>query len=233
MLSSDFPQRPQFHRYKSILHSKPILIVLLLLLGLLPLSQFGGGCYLAHLERSWPESIVDHERSIKTELSEKFTSYQEAVSGPITGLSQSVDLKSLLSRSDDSSMAALQHVLSQYSNKNVSIEVRDTNNQVIAWSGELGSRLDIEPDVRQMSSVIDEGPIYSYFVHMQHFSTEGGGRWTLIGKRLFDVNYPIKNRFISSDAFAATFASELPDGSEFSMEREFDAGGLLDRSGQG
>lgn len=225
MLSSDFPQRPHVSRYKPILHHKPILIVLLLLLGLLPLSQFGGGCYVAHLERSWPQSIVAHERSIKTEISEKFTLYQEAVAGPITGLTQSANIKSLLSRSDDSSMAALQQVLSQYSDKNLSIEVRDTNNRVIAWSGELGSRLDIEPDVRPTSSIIVEGPIYSYYVHMQRFSTGGGGRWTLIGKRMFDVNYPIKNRFISSDAFAATFAAELPDGSDFSMEHEADAGG--------
>ena len=77
----------------------------------------------------------------------------------------------------------------------------------MGWAGTRGQLVDTSEIDTTKTSFLIKGPIYSYLIISIPIKYENIIYGYLVGKRLFEVNYPINNRFINTEAFTSTFNS--------------------------
>lgn len=105
-----------------------------------------------------------------------------------------------------------------------------SNSTIVAttWSHGLARA---EPQMERLklphrrTSGILQDPIYSYLMISVPVVSGDDTLGMLIGKRLFDVNYPISNRFINPAAFSSTFTASLGVSPDFDFSP--DAGSIV------
>lgn len=104
----------------------------------------------------------------------------------------------------------------------MSVEIYDRNHDLLAWSGTTAGPQYATADIARDTSFISTGPVFSYLTIITPVLDEDTYRGSVIVHRLFDVNYPISNRFISSAAFTQTFPRrvEYPVTFRFSELKE-------------
>ncbi len=103
--------------------------------------------------------------------------------------------------------------------KDVSIEVYDRAARLVGWAGHRGPSPVPDQLAARESSFVQDGPLYSYLTISIPLYQGGSPDGFVVGQRLFDVNYPINNRFINNDAFTSTFPRRLEVRPEFDFSR--------------
>ncbi|MBI3190019.1 MAG: HAMP domain-containing protein, partial [Ignavibacteriales bacterium] len=89
------------------------------------------------------------------------------------------------------------------------IELFDSAKHLLCWKGNEGIQTDTLWLKSVPGSLVVQGPIYSFLVVVHPVVNNLFTIGYVVSKRLFDVNYPINNRFINAEVFSATFTSRL------------------------
>ncbi len=192
-------------------NSKSIYLILSFSLLILAVSFAYEIIYKNYLENNWKVLESSYENEFADEIQSQFRKYQSETFDAIEQIAQSPDMRELLSRDNNTSRSIFfEHLLSN-SIPEITEELYDRNKQILSWVGNRGIITDTSILTTKVNSAIIEGSIYSYYlvsVPIQKNDTIVG---YLVGKRLFDVNYPINNRFINNSVFSSTFTAGLDE----------------------
>jgi signal transduction histidine kinase len=167
--------------------------------------------YKNYLENNWKVLESSYENDFAYKIQSQFSKYQSATSDAIAQIAQSPEMRELLSGDNNTSRSVFFEYLLSNSIPEITEELYDRNKQILSWAGNRGIITDTSFLTTKVNSVIIDGAIYSYYlisVPVQQNDTIVG---YLVGKRFFDVNYPINNRFINNSVFSSTFTAGLDE----------------------
>jgi signal transduction histidine kinase len=174
-------------------------LLLLMLVALL-----GEYLLLQRLDRGWAERSRQEEQSAAGDLQGRFAAFQSETR------SVAERARARLRTIEGAAQAAAFTRLAEVARDDIALEYRDRRKEVVAWSGNRGQVIDTAMVRPHPVSFVVQGPIYSTFV--VSLPTDSG---FVVAKRLFDVTFPINNRFISNTAFTSTFTAALSSEPEF------------------
>ncbi|HTK81855.1 MAG TPA: ATP-binding protein [Bacteroidota bacterium] len=195
------------------------------LLIMIAASLSGEYFYNRYLLSDWRDVDAQSRLSLTNEVQARFAAYQERTTEATKAVAYSSVLASSLTSGTDASIVAIFDELAIRNRMNLSFELYDSTERLLAWSGTHSSVPDSVYFSSSVATLIIPGPILSYFVTVVPVRVDSV-QYYVVGKRLFDVNYPISNRFISNQAFATTFTSRFP----FDLDYYFSSGAARDSS---
>ncbi len=177
-------------------------IVVFFLLGITFLFEIVGTNYI---ESNWEQLSRNEKRSRIHDIQARFQDYQAETLMMIERITEYHELKSILLKYPDTSFVDIFEYLLKQKHNDISFELYDSNKSLLGWAGNRGKIIDTSDIQSWKSSFLIKGQIYSYLIVTIPIINNHKIIGFLVGKRLFDVNYPISNRFIDNDAFASTF----------------------------
>lgn len=185
---------------------------------------FGGEqLYLGYVEHNWQKIKGEEERGLAETLTTEFLSYQQETSGAADRVAKSPGMQAALCGSGDTASLRCFEILSPEKNLGISFDVYDSLRQLVAWTGAQRTVIDPSEFLNEASSYVAQGPIYSYMIATIPVVSSGPGHRVtgyVAAQRLFDVNYPISNRFINNQAFASTFTARLNVSARFDFSSD-------------
>ncbi len=159
-----------------------------------------------YIDRNWEDTAREETKNRIEAAQPAFEKYQgETLDQVIRIASTSGIAKSI--RGDSITSAVFERIFSENA---LSLEAYSAGKRLVGWVGSRGPITDPALFSDRKACVVVQGPIYSYLIAVVPLEDQGRRTGWLVGKRIFDVNYPINNRFISNRAFRATFPSLLP-----------------------
>lgn len=199
-----------------------IKVRILVILGVVVLLLLGSErVYLFLKEGDWDSASKSILEKRSSSIKAAFASYQRESFELVDAVAKSPALIHSFSK-DPSSLLTLFESLQNAPLAEFSLEARDANRRLLAWAG--NRPIEIVPESLRVipGSFVVQGPIYSYLVICVPINTSDTIRGFILGTRLFEVNYPINNRFINSQAFVTTFRSRYPNLSPFRFFMRWD-----------
>ena len=164
------------------------------------------------------EILTEEYSSIQTDIRQTFNAYQQETLQRLHDLTGDGKLQHILVDQNENNASEIFEMLHDRKSEDISLEVYDAKKTLIAWNGTEGSALG--DSLFGERSCILQGPIYSYFVIVIPLVENHQTIGYLAGKRLFDVNYPINNRFITNSAFTSTFLNRVPYALTFDFSND-------------
>jgi len=189
-------------------------LILLLVVSLLYEKIYGN-----FLEGGWEKFSSEKEQRLSEEIQSKFSEYQSRTSRAIGLVISQTSLREVLANSPDTSSSVFFEILISYVKPDLSLELFSAQRRTLSWAGNRGPLIDSSCLLKKTTTFVLQGPIYTYLVVSVPVARGSDTCGYLVGKRLFDVNYPINNRFISSGAFASTFTSRLGYKADFNFSQ--------------
>lgn len=187
--------------------------LLIILLILLPGALAGERLSLSAIRHQWPATEAEEEQKTASRLQERFDAYGRDALGAVGVIARSHDLAAALA--DTAAQERLFQLLLASVKPDLSLELFDRQDRLVGWAGNRGPLIDAGRLSPQPGIFMLDGPIYSYLVAVVPVKQETAIEGFLVGKKLFDVNFPINNRFINSSAFQSTFTSDLDIDPDF------------------
>ena len=182
-------------------HGVRILVAILVGAGAILLAEH---FFQSHLQADWPTISQEEAAAARQGLQSQFSAYQEETRSVVARALAEFRARHRLDAPADSLFDEL-----AASPGSITFEFYDRHKEGRAWSANRGPRIDTARLLGAPTSFVMQGPIYSYLVVSLPSVDGGSASGYLVGKRLFDVNFPINNRFISSTLFTSTFTSQL------------------------
>ena len=163
---------------------------------------------------------AEEEKNFVRYVQTSFSSFQQEAVDLSRSLSQDSVLVSNLDRHSPNVSKLFERLQSVASDENT-IEIYTTNKVLLSWIGNEGIKTDPDWLKPKAYSFITQGPIFSYLLVVTPIQGNGGTIGYILIKRLFDVQFPISNRFINEDVFTSTFTSrfDVDAGFVFSSEK--------------
>ncbi len=183
-----------------------VIFILIILIGI---SQGAGFWYQSYLEKNWETISRAEERALSEYFQKKFDSYLRESTGEVRSILNDPRLLQYLDSDSTASSVLLFELLNQREKKGMMLEVYNASGIIQGWSENRGPVVDTLTFKAHTVSYILRGPIYAYLVISTPIVSENSIKGFLVGKRLFDVQYPINNKFINSNYFTSTFTSTL------------------------
>jgi signal transduction histidine kinase len=207
---------------------RPFVIVILFLLIVLITAFTADHFYRNYLHDHWQTVSLNEEQEITAKLHSKLEFFQRETLESIEGVSKLSALQSTLAKRDTLSLIICFELLKRYAKPDLSMELYDIHKRLISWSGNRGPLVDTSQIKINENVFALQGPIYTYFMFSSPIIFGKNICGYIVGKRLFDVNYPINNRFINNNAFAGTFPRRL----DFSPKFDFSSDAESSRDGR-
>ena len=190
-----------------------VIILVILLFASLGYEYFHG----IYVDKNWKTKSYQLEQELTLSIQTKFETYESETFRSVEKIGQSRFLKEIFTKHQDTSRAIFFEFLLSNTAGDITLELSDRDKRTISWMGNRRPILDTVNLLPERNSFILEGAIYSYLIIsipiIENHSIVGYA----VGKRLFDVNYPLNNRFINSNTFTSTFTSLLDVGAEFEV----------------
>ncbi|MDI6766348.1 MAG: ATP-binding protein [Bacteroidota bacterium] len=158
-----------------------------------------------YIEDNWERISTNEKQYLIHDIQSRFKDYQNETLNILERIADSPELKSILLKNPDSSFVEIFELLLKRKHNDVSVELFDRHKSLLGWAGNRGKIIDTSEIKSWESSFLLKGQIYSYLIVSIPIFNNQNIIGFLIGKRLFEVNYPISNRFIDNEAFASTF----------------------------
>ncbi|HLB00358.1 MAG TPA: hypothetical protein VJO14_03140, partial [Bacteroidota bacterium] len=165
---------------------------------------------------SWAEIAAEKSRLLETDIVDSFSAFQDEALRSVRTAGASI----LAAGIDTNSAAGRERLFDLLAKSGIgglTLEYYDWSGRLLAWSGPRGPDIVPQPlhdgipqgfprrrDNLQTSTLID-GPIYSYLVVTSPVFMWDSVIGRIVGKRLFTVNHPVNNRFLSNRAPAGSF----------------------------
>jgi len=171
------------------------------------------GEYFAGRSTSAREDVRVQKRS--EEVQSEFASYEQETLSKVEPLALDSALGTLVALRGEQTSEDLFELLLRNAPQGISVEIYDTTGDQLGWNGNEGPAVPSTLFTNRREYAVLQGPLYTYLlisIPLQHDSDICG---YLVAKRLFDVSYPISNRFIANSAFVSTFPKYLKYPSRF------------------
>jgi two-component system, NtrC family, nitrogen regulation sensor histidine kinase NtrY len=160
------------------------------------------------VENNWINISKEKVDKFKIDLRERFRAYQKTSALIISEIAVRTDIRNAIQTKNKETLFRL---LGAYKEEGTSCEVYDKTGLLLAWSHNFATDVKLREFTSRPESYIMHGEIYSWVIITNPIFYDSSMIGTVVLKQLFDVNYPINNRFINSDLFKGTFTKELED----------------------
>ncbi len=192
----------------SFLHQRRYKFFIPFLFAVVIIIYGAGYVYQIYIENNWSSISREYEQELADKLQSRFHSYQQTTVVVLERITRLQEFTSKLQSIDSTFLQSIFELLSEQTKGGLSLELFDAHKRMVAWTGSYGVDVDTANLSSALNSIVLQGPITSYLVTIVPFNVNST-QWYLVGKQLFDVNYPINNRFISNDVFTKTFTHGL------------------------
>jgi len=162
-----------------------------------------------------PERLAAASEQLRKDLQSAFASYEEETVAAIEPLATDSTLFDILSAKMGPPQEELFGILARSAPEGNSIEIYDTSGVQLAWTGKEGPPIPASLFSSHREFLMLQGPLYTYLLISEPIERNGNRCGYIVAKRLFDVSYPINNRFIANSAFASTFPRNLSHPASF------------------
>ena len=199
------------HAFGGKLFVRATVVIFVLLLSAFAVDYF----YLDYIKNNWQSISATQEQQSIANVQSRWDFYQRETLESVKRISNLPGLHSILQGQNSSDRVVYFELLKQHAVPDLFIELYDHKKQLLSWTGNRGPTTDTSRMQTQERILIDQGPIYTYFIFIAPVIVDGKVHGYVVGKRIFDVNYPINNRFINDNAFSGTFTHSLDPMPEF------------------
>ncbi|MBI3195476.1 MAG: HAMP domain-containing protein [Ignavibacteriae bacterium] len=189
-------------------HRRRYGVVVISLLLLCAFVFFGEKILVNNLEQNWTSIKTEKEQLLIQKVQSSFQQFQSESVEAVKQIAQHSTIVTSLSNRSTSTRILFEQI-GILAPTEQTMELFDSSKRLLCWNGNEGIQTDTLWLNSQPTSFVVQGPIYSFLVVVYpvlHNSTLIGYG---VSKRLFDVNYPINNRFINAEVFSSTFTSRL------------------------
>ena len=169
------------------------------------------------VEKNWETVSKEKVGNIILQTQNKFQQYQNSAASLVSGLAARTDIQNSIFEKNENILFGL---LKTYREEGVSFEIYDKTENLLAWSNNFGSNVVLKKFTDHLDSYLNQGTIYSWLIISCPVVRDSSIVGTLVLKKLFDVNYPLSNRFISSELFKGTFTEEIDYPISFESSKE-------------
>ena len=159
--------------------------------------------YVRYLTSHWQEISTNEEHQLRDDVQLRFDAYQKETLRFVEEAAHSCSTPFEQIDSNRTALITLFQSLKKSARMDLSLEVYNERKQTLCWVGNRSPSIDSSQLRPAATSFVMQGPIYSYVIVCVPLSDDRGVHGYVVGKRLFNVNYPINNRFINNSAFAA------------------------------
>ncbi|MBA4313374.1 MAG: hypothetical protein C0417_12185 [Chlorobiaceae bacterium] len=163
--------------------------------------------------RNWDNISSEIKEKQTLYIQNEFIEFQQSILNQLKKISD--DKYVVLGINRNGSRDSLFDYLSQIQSNGTSIEIFDSSKNSVAWVNNYGPHIPLKNIVDSISVIILQKPLFTYLAIIQPISSGGKISGYIAGKRLFDVNLPLSNRFINKNSFSNTFAGKLSITPEF------------------
>ncbi len=206
-----------FRRLNLFLRRRYLAVIVVCVL-LILLTEGAKRTYLFYIEKNWQTIEYEEEQKLTRSLVDRFELYQNEALSAASSVSRLQTIEHALSGGSDSTSIRCFEVLSVEKRPDIILEAFDSQKRLVGW----GEAATLDVDTSQLfpspHSFVMQGPLYSYLITSVPVKAKGGNDVTvgyIVAMRLFNVNYPISNRFINKNISASTFTSLLDISVQF------------------
>jgi signal transduction histidine kinase len=157
------------------------------------------------IEGNQTKIIAEKKETITNEIQHRFGEYQNMVASVAEKIGNDNNFQNVMIKGERD---ALFNRLKNLSTLGSTCEVYDTSGYLLAWSDGSGSSVTIDPFSKNSISFIKEGIINTWLVVIEPVFVDSVLVGTIVIKKLFEVNYPLSNRYINPELFKGTFNKE-------------------------
>ncbi len=186
-----------------------VFFILLIIVG----TYVGENIFVISIRNNWETIKQEKTNRIISEVKHEFDQFQNAGMVLTKKLSERNDLLTAVASGDN---VALFNILKEYQTVETRFEVFDSVGALLAWTNGLVS-LNNFIKSSTATSHITPGSIFTILNLQQPIIYNGVYLGTVGFNKLFDVKFPISNRFISSDIFEGTFIRKLDIPSKYNF----------------
>jgi signal transduction histidine kinase len=182
--------------------------IVLFILVLIGLTFSAEQYYLNYTRSHWEAVQFKEEEEIRSTMQERFHNYQKELLDPVEEFARLQDLHQRITELSDSNPSPIFDILRDHCPQNATLELYDRDKELVAWSGRSGGPLDTSHFIGHNASYIVGEALYSYLVVVVPIPGSPSDGY-VVGKKTFDVNYPINNRFVNNRAVTESFNSQI------------------------
>src|SRR5713226_9616701 len=184
----------------------PLFWIAFSLCTLVLVTQVGEWVILRHIERDWPSVHQKKIQKIYSTVQNTFDVYQREAVQTAKKIASSPELRQEISGKSKPDQRQLFDLLQRVERKpETSVEIYDSSGVLLAWWGRTAGLQYRQADVKRETSFVSQGVVYSYLTVVVPVTEGNRGYGSVVLRKIFDVNYPLSKRFISSTGFAQTF----------------------------
>jgi two-component system, NtrC family, nitrogen regulation sensor histidine kinase NtrY len=169
------------------------------------------------IRQDWETISIEENQSQTLQIQSQFHSYCGETEAKLRAIVSDNKLQHVLPDLSDSGRSELFRYLQSVTPGDLTLEIYDHDKHVVSWVGARGADVDTTILSSAQSISYSAGAIYSYIVLTEPIRRNDIIIGYIAVKRLFDVNYPINNRFLNKNTFASSFRSMLGDDEDISF----------------
>lgn len=174
------------------------------------LSRLAEWSVLDSMDEDWTSTRQHIAGEISSDVQRAFAGYQKEVHRIAIDLGRTPMLRESLRESSDSIRSRAFRLLAEFNlPAGMSAELLDARGLLIAWQGRAAGINHAQLTIHREESFLFWGSVYSYLTIVVPVISEEVTIGAVVVHRLFDVNFPLSNRFISREAFTGTFTNEI------------------------
>jgi signal transduction histidine kinase len=192
---------------KDILSKRYLAIVVFVLLAIAGVYTWEN-ISLMRTQSRWDSILQSEKDRYQASFTDKFSDYQNEIHNLATKVASDVDLLPALRDSNASNRLQYFQILNRHADENISLELYSSRLELLGWVGASGAPVESSYFGQKDVSFILQGPLYSYLIVITSVRDQSLAGY-VVAKKLFDVNYPLNNRFVNNTVFASTFDMQM------------------------
>jgi signal transduction histidine kinase len=157
------------------------------------------------IEGDQTKILNEKKETITSDIQKRFDGYQNRIASLAVKIANDNNFQKATVNAE---REILFNRLKNFSTSGSTCEVYDTTGYLLAWSDGFGSSVTIDPLPINSISFIREGIINTWLVVTEPLFVDSIFVGTIVVKKLFEVNYPLNNRYINTELFKGTFNKE-------------------------
>jgi two-component system, NtrC family, nitrogen regulation sensor histidine kinase NtrY len=198
---------------RDILSRRYLAIVFFVLLAIIGV-YIWESIHLQYTQSHWDSIVLGEKEEYQESFNRNFSDYQNEVWDLAKKVSSETDLQRALRDSTAANHLPFFDILRRFADRNISLEVYDSRLEMMGWAGPSGAPVESAYFAGKDVSFILQGPLYSYLIVIIPVQ-DGSIAGYVVAKKMFDVSYPISNRFINNNVFASTFDAQTGMSADF------------------
>ncbi len=162
--------------------------------------------FVKSIEIDWETISIEKTALLISQSQNHFQNFQNDAASLAARIARYEPIVKSVSGGDEQLLFQSLKIFEVYSG---SVEVYDSELDLLGWSKSIGSDIKLDRISPKPFSYIKQGSIFSWLLIVHPILKNDLPIGYVFVKKLFDVNYPLSNRFISSEIFEEAFTQSL------------------------